>query len=154
GRAALLHNRLWGQPELPQWSPAFIGRERWQDSRSCRAGCGSRNGALPLSAGRGSPSTSRATTDSSRNGALPLSAGRATSRRSSTRAACPPQWSPAFIGRERAEARQRIEEVSEPQWSPAFIGRERPLAGRRISRERCAAAMEPCLYRQGEGLDV
>src|SRR5690606_11497787 len=61
-----------------------------------------------------------------RNGALPLSAGR-----------------------ELDDSIRDIKVVM-PQWSPAFIGRERS-PGRRTSPQGAQAAMEPCLYRQGEG---
>src|SRR5690606_28051779 len=61
----------------PQWSPAFIGRERSPPRRTPARPAG-RNGALPLSAGRGAHHRQVAT--------WPLTG---------------PQWSPAFIGRER-----------------------------------------------------
>src|SRR5690606_32367397 len=66
-----------GYPQ-PQWSPAFIGRERDTSTLAAppRPGRG-RNGALPLSAGRGS------------KGGAPL-----------WTVTLGPQWSPAFIGRE------------------------------------------------------
>src|SRR5690606_31803490 len=86
--------------ESPQWSPAFIGRE----SVGCAAGgCGPprRNGALPLSAGRGL-----------------LAAG-----------------DPGVGGSAAMEpCLYRQGEAAERTWQAA----------------RLAAAMEPCLYRQGE----
>src|SRR5690554_6536097 len=89
-------------PGEPQWSPAFIGRERRGRTGRQAPGGRSRNGALPLSAGREVGSTEVAgQVVRGRNGALPLSAGR---------------------------------------------GRRRDRGVRDATR----AAMEPCLYRQGE----
>ena len=113
----------------PQWSPALIGRERRHRTQHDHQPPGSRNGGLPLSAGRvivasktktryrGPPQWSPALIGresragqglqpggtTCRNGALPLSAGRETSSRRSGRPLCSPQWSPALIGRERPQ---------------------------------------------------
>ena len=112
----------------------------------------------------------------SRNGALPLSAGRA--QRGSRSSATPgwPQWSPALIGRESPRRRSRtgwrrtrrngalplsagraVPPTGPvgvwfmwPQWSPALIGRESPVDELGGAGRLRRAAMEPCPYRQGE----
>ena len=111
---------------LPQWSPALIGRESGQWTTQQPGASIGRNGALPLSAGRGPPAViSASTCRVCRNGALPLSAGRADSGRG-------PEYCDKM-----------------PQWSPALIGRESSWSGWRLP-DGCQAAMEPCPYRQGE----
>src|SRR5690606_31803489 len=109
--------------DMPQWSPAFIGRERATTAGIPR-GVSRRNGALPLSAGRAW-------------GALLAVADRHAAMepclyRQGEDFWLPgiqvwvevPQWSPAFIGRERPPSGPGRRPGSPPQWSPAFIGRE------------------------------
>ena len=87
--------------EVPQWSPALIGRE---------------SGWEPADRGWYPPR---------RNGALPLSAGRANVQPGVVGRYSPPQWSPALIGRERTAVPETPRASRPPQWSPALIGRER-----------------------------
>src|SRR5690606_33879615 len=95
-------------PTSPQWSPAFIGRERetlfplpGMADEAAMEPCLYRQGERP----NGSPP--------------PWSPHHA------------PQWSPAFIGRESYLLREVLDLAGVPQWSPAFIGRER------AREERC-----------------
>src|SRR5690606_24547240 len=60
-----------------------------------------------------------------------------------------PQWSPAFIGRERVDRLYPRKDPNEAAMEPCLYrqGEEIPRFVRQLA---LAAAMEPCLYRQGE----
>ena len=112
----------------PQWSPALIGRERWKSCHATRSSRSGRNGALPLSAGRGCvPPRCHRRQWSAAMEPCPYRQGeRQTSRAGRSARRGSPQWSPALIGRERPGTRCRPRSArSGPQWSPALIGRER-----------------------------
>src|SRR5690606_32367398 len=111
----------------PQWSPAFIGRERQQGrcsamdshARAAMEPCLYRQGGGVFVIWSGGGSEKAAMEPCLyRQGEVSASAYTCTP--------CGPQWSPAFIGRERCP----------------------PPTGGDLAADR--AAMEPCLYRQGE----
>ena len=166
-----------GRYLMPQWSPALIGRESHLIKITLVNGEVSRNGALPLSAGRDRTDTPavrhmiRAAMEP-----CPYRQGEQSLAMEMSVDDQEPQWSPALIGRERVNTSSETSTPAVPQWSPALIGRERsrgpsrwraptgsrngalPLSAGRVGRHgrlaprRRRAAMEPCPYRQGEGV--
>ena len=175
--------RFWGSVGRgirPQWSPALIGRERGEQRRAGRqlvraamepcpyrqgesqrptarsSHTTSRNGALPLSAGRASTAPrTRPAPRRSRNGALPLSAGRAGS--CSSECFAPrntPQWSPALIGRERCPGPSRRPVPTGSRNGALPLSAGRVLVHAVCGADGRVAAMEPCPYRQGEAFNL